>query len=87
MRLLSVLTFYISRRVTQGKVTGIIYPPADIRTIVDKTAQFVSRNGREFEARICGNETNSTKFAYSKLLVMECQQQATCDGIVIEHLN
>jgi hypothetical protein len=39
-------------------------PPADIRTIVDKTAQFVSRNGREFEARMCSNETNSTKFAF-----------------------
>lgn len=32
---------------TQTKAIGIIYPPPDIRAIVDKTAQFVARNGRE----------------------------------------
>lgn len=51
--------------VVQGKVTGIIYPPPEIRAIVDKTAQFVARNGREFEARIAGG-TSSTKFAFLK---------------------
>lgn len=30
---------------TQTKAIGIIYPPPDIRAIVDKTAQFVARNG------------------------------------------
>ena len=33
-------------------ITGIIYPPPEIRNIVDKTASFVARNGLEFEARI-----------------------------------
>lgn len=32
---------------TQTKAIGIIYPPPDIRAIVDKTAQFVARNGTE----------------------------------------
>lgn len=30
---------------TQTKAIGVIYPPPDIRAIVDKTADFVGRNG------------------------------------------
>lgn len=30
---------------THTKVVGVIYPPPDIRAIVDKTAGFVARNG------------------------------------------
>ena len=30
---------------TQTHAIGIIHPPPDIRAIVDKTAQFVARNG------------------------------------------
>ncbi|CAM9362819.1 unnamed protein product, partial [Heterosigma akashiwo] len=37
---------------SQGKVTGIIYPPPDIRSVVDKTAEFVARNGKSFEEKI-----------------------------------
>lgn len=47
----------------QGRVTGIIYPPPDIRAVVDKTAQFVANNGRAFESRIVG-ERMSTKFSF-----------------------
>ena len=47
----------------QGRVTGIIYPPLDIRAVVDKTAQFVANNGRAFESRIVG-ERMSTKFSF-----------------------
>lgn len=47
----------------QGKVTGIIYPPPDIRALADKTAQFVARNGRSFERKIAG-ETVSVKFSF-----------------------
>lgn len=49
--------------IVQGKVTGIIYPPPDIRAIVDKTAQFVANNGRAFESRIIG-ERMSAKFSF-----------------------
>ena len=31
---------------TQTKAIGLIQPPPDIRAIVDKTAQFVAKNGR-----------------------------------------
>ena len=34
---------------THTRTIGIIHPPPDIRTIVDKTAQFVAKNGPEFE--------------------------------------
>lgn len=43
---------------------GIIYPPPELRNIVDKTAAFVARNGPEFEARIRQNEINNSKFNF-----------------------
>ena len=33
-------------------VGGVLQPPPDIKSIIDKTAQFVARNGPEFEQRI-----------------------------------
>ena len=33
---------------------GVIYPPPDIRGIIDKTAQFVAKNGPEFEQKVGG---------------------------------
>jgi len=35
----------IKQLATQTKSIGVIMPPPDIRAIVDKTAQFVARNG------------------------------------------
>lgn len=43
---------------------GIIYPPPDIRTIVDKTAAFVARNGTSFETKIKGDERANTNFSF-----------------------
>lgn len=54
----------IKQVVTQTKAIGIILPPPDIRAIVDKTAQFVARNGLEFEKRILANEKNNVKFNF-----------------------
>lgn len=45
-------------------VIGIIYPPPEVRNIVDKTASFVARNGPEFEHRIRQNEVNNPKFNF-----------------------
>jgi splicing factor 3A subunit 1 len=46
-------------------VTGIIRPPLDIRAVADKTALFVSKNGRAFENRILNSEKGQTpKFAF-----------------------
>ena len=42
----------------------IIYPPPEVRNIVDKTAGFVARNGIEFEQRIKQNEINNPKFNF-----------------------
>uniref|UniRef100_W8C6H1 Splicing factor 3A subunit 1 n=2 Tax=Ceratitis capitata TaxID=7213 RepID=W8C6H1_CERCA len=47
-----------------GPVIGIIYPPPEVRNIVDKTASFVARNGPEFEARIRQNELGNAKFNF-----------------------
>jgi len=45
-------------------VNGILQPPADLREIINKTAQFVARNGPEFESRILKNEQANLKFAF-----------------------
>mmetsp|Transcript_38876 Transcript_38876/g.91526 ORF Transcript_38876/g.91526 Transcript_38876/m.91526 type:complete len:705 (-) Transcript_38876:79-2193(-) len=42
---------------------GIIYPPPDIRGVIDKTAQFVAKCGEEFEKRVL-REQNHQKFAF-----------------------
>lgn len=42
---------------------GIIYPPRDIRGVIDKTAQFVAKCGPEFEGRV-RKEQNSKKFEF-----------------------
>ncbi|KAN0066104.1 SF3a splicing factor complex subunit [Thecaphora frezii] len=43
---------------------GIIFPPPDIRTTVDKTADFVARVGPSFEAKIKTAESNNPKFSF-----------------------
>ena len=48
----------------QATTVGIIYPPPEVRNIVDKTASFVARNGPEFEQRIKQNEVNNPKFNF-----------------------
>ena len=51
----------------QGKVVGVIIPPPDIRTVVDKTAMFVARNGKSFETRILNSgEGKTAKFNFLK---------------------
>ncbi|XP_058813411.1 splicing factor 3A subunit 1 [Topomyia yanbarensis] len=47
-----------------GPIVGIIYPPPEVRNIVDKTASFVARNGPEFESRIRQNELGNPKFNF-----------------------
>lgn len=42
---------------------GLIFPPADIRGVIDKTARFVAEHGPEFEQRVL-KEQNHTKFAF-----------------------
>nr|CAD7412311.1 unnamed protein product [Timema cristinae] len=49
---------------TTQPIVGIIYPPPEVRNIVDKTASFVARNGPEFEARIRQNELGNPKFNF-----------------------
>ena len=51
----------------QGKVTGIIIPPPEIRAVVDKTAQFVAKNGKSFENKILQSKEGVTaKFNFMK---------------------
>ena len=49
---------------THTRNIGIVHPPADVRNIVDKTAQFVAKNGPEFENRIIANNAGNVKFNF-----------------------
>ncbi|KAL3654896.1 hypothetical protein CASFOL_000682 [Castilleja foliolosa] len=49
---------------THTRTIGIIYPPPDIRSIVDKTSHFVSKNGPEFEKRIIASNEGNAKFNF-----------------------
>ncbi|KAF9624024.1 hypothetical protein IFM89_007722 [Coptis chinensis] len=49
---------------THTRTIGIIHPPPDIRSIVDKTAQFVAKNGPDFEKRIIANNAGNAKFNF-----------------------
>ena len=49
-----------------SKLVGHIRPPPEIRAIVDKTAQFVAKNGPEFEAKIMADKGGDMKFAFLK---------------------
>ena len=43
---------------------GVNYPPPDLRPVIDKTAEFVARNGVAFEAKIKEQERLNPKFAF-----------------------
>ncbi|KAK2753778.1 SF3a splicing factor complex subunit [Onygenales sp. PD_40] len=43
---------------------GIVLPPKDIRTIIEKTAGFVARNGHVFEDRVREKERTNPKFSF-----------------------
>ncbi|KAJ1512771.1 hypothetical protein HMI54_007772 [Coelomomyces lativittatus] len=43
---------------------NVILPPPEIRNVVDKTANFVARNGIQFEEKIRENEKNNSKFYF-----------------------
>lgn len=46
-------------------ITGVIKPPPEIRAVADRTALFVAKNGRAFEARIVNSDKGKTpKFAF-----------------------
>ncbi|XP_052207445.1 probable splicing factor 3A subunit 1 [Diospyros lotus] len=49
---------------THTRSIGMVHPPADVRNIVDKTAQFVAKNGPEFENRIIANNAGNVKFSF-----------------------
>lgn len=44
----------LKKVITHTKAVGVILPPPDIRAIIDKTAQFVSKNGAQPALRLAG---------------------------------
>merc|ERR1712110_1149803 len=46
------------------KEVGVITPPRDIRTIIDKTVQFVTKNGNAFEKKILSLQEGNAKFNF-----------------------
>lgn len=43
---------------------GIIYPPPEVRNIIDRTAEFVARNGPAYETKVRDSETGNNKFNF-----------------------
>ena len=43
---------------------GVVLPPKDIRTIIEKTAGYVARSGTVFEQRIRDKEASNPKFSF-----------------------
>lgn len=43
---------------------GVVLPPKDIKTTIEKTAGFVVRNGTAFEERIRSKESSNPKFSF-----------------------
>ncbi|QDZ19966.1 subunit 1 of splicing factor 3A [Chloropicon primus] len=75
----------------QGAGTiGLILPPPDLRAIVDKTAQFIAKNGEAFEQRILLQQKDNSKFrflspkdpynAYYKAKIAEFQGGSPVEG-------
>ena len=44
--------------------TGIIHPPPDFKPIIDKTAEFVARNGQDFAKKVMQKEATNLKFQF-----------------------
>jgi splicing factor 3A subunit 1 len=42
----------------------VIIPPPEIKTVVDKTASYVAKNGQSFESMIMKVEANNPKFNF-----------------------
>lgn len=53
----------LTRRTDTHEI-GVVVPPEGIRAIVLKTAQFVAKNGQEFERRILSSEQKNQKFSF-----------------------
>ncbi|KAI8325706.1 Surp module [Martensiomyces pterosporus] len=49
---------------TSTGATGIIYPPLDIKTIVDKTAEHVAKSGEAFQQLIRDKYQGNVKFSF-----------------------
>ena len=43
---------------------GIILPPYELRRLIDKTAEFVAKNGANFESMLIKAELNNPKFCF-----------------------
>jgi splicing factor 3A subunit 1 len=44
--------------------SDIIYPPADIKSVIDKTAEFVAKVGDDFERKVSMQQAGQPKFAF-----------------------
>ena len=42
----------------------MIIPPPDMRAIIDKTAEFIAKQGKEMEKRIYSEDKSRVKFAF-----------------------
>lgn len=67
MEMEQTITMESIEKAQQGRVTGVIIPPPDIRAVADKTATFVAKFGKSFEEKVMASEEGKTpKFNFLK---------------------
>ncbi|KAM1008950.1 hypothetical protein ACFX2J_005296 [Malus domestica] len=57
-----------SKTTSDTRIIGVIRPPPGIRTIVDKAAHFVAKNGPKFVKRIVAENSGNSKFDFLSFL-------------------
>ncbi|KAF3335941.1 putative splicing factor 3A subunit 1 [Carex littledalei] len=67
---------------THTRTIGIIHPPPDIKAIVEKTAQYVAKNGSDFERQILAKNAGNPKFNF---LIQSDPYHAYYQNRVSEH--
>ena len=58
-----LLKFSAARR-KMSSGADVIYPPADIKSVIDKTAEFVAKMGDDFEKKVAVQQAGQPKFAF-----------------------
>jgi splicing factor 3A subunit 1 len=55
---------FLRHSTKMSSASDVIYPPADIKGVIDKTAEFVAKVGEDFEKKVAMQQSGQPKFAF-----------------------
>ena len=73
-------------------IVGMIVPPPDMRAIIDRTAEFVSKHGPEMEKKIYSSDPTKIRFAFIMednpfhpyyTMAIRCYKEGRCDCVCV----